>query len=76
MKKSIIEEITVDKYYLKHWVKPTKRKYHIGIQRLHKLIRNQEKNIIKKETTVKINDYIVELASSRRLALAIPVIFW
>lgn len=73
-KRSDIYETVAYKYYLKHGIKPTKRKYHVGFQRLQKKIKNQgNKYVSKRKTTVKIDDYIVELASSGRLALAISV---
>lgn len=73
-KKSYINEMFVYKYYLIHDIKAAKRKYHIGFQRLQKIIQNHRIKIKpKRKTTVEMNDYIVELASSDRLALEISV---
>lgn len=47
---------------------------HLGFERLKKIIEKQEnKYHSKRKTSVEVDDYIVELASSGRLALAISI---
>lgn len=53
---------------MKHGTKATKRKYRIGFNRLKK-----KKLSISTKTTVDIDDFIVELAFSGRLALGISI---
>ena len=72
-KKSKVDESEVYRYYIKHSLNRTKRRYHIGFDRLKQIIQHNGKYRHKRKTTVEIDDFIVELASSGRQALAISI---
>ncbi|KAK8870886.1 hypothetical protein M9Y10_008787 [Tritrichomonas musculus] len=71
--KSKIDESKVFKYYNKHGLNQTKVHFHIGFDRLQKILKINGKYRNKRKTNVEIDDFIVELASSGRQAFAISV---